>query len=52
MLIVSVVSVDEQIIVGPDGVPDPPFLAQMTFTRCTSMSELKFDSGAPPGGQI
>ena len=27
-------------------------LAQMTFTQCTSMSELKFDSVAPPGGQI
>ena len=31
---------------------DPPSLAQMTFTQCTSMSELKFDPGAPPGGQI
>ena len=39
----------EKIIVGPHEVPDPPSLAQMTFT---SMSELKFDSGAPPGGQI
>ena len=37
---------------GPHGVPDPPSLAQMTFTQCTSMSELKFDSVAPPGGQI
>ena len=37
----------EKIIVGPHGVPDPPSLAQMTFTQCTSMSELKFDSGAP-----
>ena len=46
VLIVSVVSVDEQIIVGPDGVPDPPFLAQMTFTQCPSMPELIFDSGA------
>ena len=46
------VSVSENIIVGPHGVPDPPSLAQMTFTQCTSMSELKFDSGAPPGGQI
>ena len=34
-------------IVGPHGVPDPPSLAQ-----CTSISELKIDSGAPPGGQI
>ena len=42
----------EKNIVGPHGVPDPPSLAQMTFTQCTSMSELKFDSGAPPGGQI
>ena len=42
----------EKIIVGPHGVPDPPSLAQMTFTLCTSMSELKFYSGAPPGGQI
>ena len=42
----------EKIIVGPHGVPDPPSLAQMTFTQCTNMSELKFDSGAPPGGQI
>ena len=25
---------------------------EMTFTQCTSMSELKFDSGAPSGGQI
>ena len=37
---------------GPHGVPDPPSLAQMTFTQCTSMSELKIDPGAPPGGQI
>ena len=42
----------EKIIVGPHGVPDPPYLAQMTFTQYTSMSELKFDSVAPPGGQI
>ena len=42
----------EKIIVGPYGVPDPPSLAQMTFTQCTSMSELKIDPGAPPGGQI
>ena len=42
----------EKIIVGPHEVPDPPSLAQMTFTQCTSMSELKFDLGAPPGGQI
>ena len=27
-------------------------MAQMTFNQCTSMSELKFDSVAPPGGQI
>ena len=40
----------EKIIVGPHGVPDPPSLAQMT--QCTSMSELKIDPGAPPGGQI
>ena len=25
----------EKIIVGPHGVPDPPSLAQMTFTQCT-----------------
>ena len=25
----------EKNIVGPHGVPDPPFLAQMTFTKCT-----------------
>ena len=42
----------EKIIVGPHEVPDPPSLAQMTFTQCTSMSELKIDPGAPPGGQI
>ena len=42
----------ENIIVGPHGVPDPPSLAQMTFTQCTSMSELKIDPGAPPSGQI
>ena len=42
----------EKIITGPHWVPDPPSLAQMTFTQCTSMSELKIDSGAPPGGQI
>ena len=42
----------EKIIVGPHGVPDPPSLAQMTFTQCTSMSELEIDPGAPPGGQI
>ena len=42
----------EKIIVCPHEVPDPPSLAQMTFTQCTSMSELKIDSGAPPGGQI
>ena len=42
----------EKIIVGPHGVPDPPSLAQMTFTQCTSMSELKIDPAAPPGGQI
>ena len=42
----------KKIIVGSHGVPDPPSLAQMTFTQCTSMPELKFDSGAPPGGQI
>ena len=45
-------SMCEQIIVGPHGVPDPPSLAQMTLTQCTSMSELIFDSGAHPGGQI
>ena len=27
---------------GSPWVPDPPSLAQMTFTLCTSMSELKF----------
>ena len=42
----------EKIIVGPHGVPDLPSLAQMTFTQCTRMSELKFDPGAPPGGKI
>ena len=42
----------EKIIAGPHWVPDPPSLAQMTFTQCTSMSELKIDPGAPPGGQI
>ena len=42
----------KQNIVGSHGVPDPPSLAQMTFTQCTSMSELKIDSVAPPGGQI
>ena len=42
----------EKIIVGPHGVPDPPSLAQMTFTQYTSMSELNFDSVAPPCGQI
>ena len=42
----------EKNIVGPHGFPDPPSLAQMTFTQCTSMSELKIDPGAPPGGQI
>ena len=42
----------EKIIVGPHGVPDPPSLAQMTISQCTSMSELKIDPGAPPGGQI
>ena len=42
----------EKIIAGPHGVPDPPSLAQMALTQCTSMSELKFDSAAPPGGQI
>ena len=46
------VSVCKKIIVGTHGVPDPPSLAQMTFTQCTSMSEFKFDSGAPPGCQI
>ena len=35
--------VSENMIVGPHEVPDPPSLAQMTFT---SMSELKFDSVA------
>ena len=30
------VSVSEKIIVGPHGVPDPPSLAQMTFTQCTT----------------
>ena len=33
-------------------VQEAPSLAQMTFTQCTSMSEFKFDSVAPPGGQI
>ena len=42
----------EKNIVGSHGVPDPPSLAQMTFTQCTSMSELKIDPGAPTGGQI
>ena len=34
----------EKIIVGPHEVPDPPPLAQMAFTQCTSMSEHKLDS--------
>ena len=42
----------EKIIVGPHGVPDSPSLAQMTFTQCTSMSELKFDSGSFFGQKI
>ena len=42
----------EKNIAGPHGVPGPPSLAQMTFTQCTSMSELEIDPGAPPGGQI
>ena len=42
----------EKIIVGLHGVVDPPSLAQMTFTQYTSMSEPKFDSVVPPGGQI
>ena len=42
----------EKIIVGPHGVPDPPSLAQMTFTQFTSISEPKIDPGARPGGQI
>ena len=42
----------ENIIVGSHGVPDPPSFALMAFTQCTSMSELKFDSGVPLGGQI
>ena len=42
----------EKIIAGSHEVPDPPSLAQMTFTQCTSMPELKIDPGAPPGGQI
>ena len=33
----------EKIIAGPHGVLDPPSLAQMTFTQCTIMPELKFD---------
>ena len=33
----------EKIIAGPHGVPDPPSLAQMTFTQCSSMSELKLE---------
>ena len=42
----------EKIISQPWVVQESPSLAQMTFTQCTSMSELKFDSVAPPGGQI
>ena len=42
----------EKIIVGPHGVPDPPSLAQMTFTQCTSMSELLFHHRATSAGQI
>ena len=34
------------------GGPGVTIFALMTFTQCTSMSDLKFDSVAPPGGQI
>merc|ERR1712016_444090 len=42
----------KKIISQPWVVQESPSLAQMTFTQCTSMSDLKFDSVAPPGGQI
>ena len=42
----------KKLISQPWVVQESPSLAQMTFTQCTSMSELKFDSVAPPGGQI
>ena len=42
----------EKNIVGPHEDPDPPSLAQISFSQCTSMSELKIDPGATPGGQI
>ena len=42
----------KKLISQPWVVQESPSLAQMTFTQCTSMSDLKFDSVAPPGGQI
>ena len=30
----------QKIIAGPYGVPDPPSLAQMTFTQCTVLACL------------
>ena len=52
LIVITWFQMFEKIIVGPHGVPDPPSLAQMTLTQYTRMSELKFDSVAPPGGQI
>ena len=45
-------ALSEKLISQPWVVEKSPSLAQMTFTQCTSMSELKFDSVAPSGGQI
>ena len=42
----------KKLISQPWVVQESPSLAQMTFTQCASMSDLKFDSVAPPGGQI
>ena len=42
----------KKIISQPWVVQESPSLAQMTFTQCASMSHLKFDSVAPPDGQI
>ena len=42
----------KKLISQPWVVQESPSLAQMTFTQCASMADLKFDSVAPPGGQI
>ena len=42
----------KKLISQPWVVQKSPSLAQMTFIQCTSMSEHKFDSVAPPGCQI